>query len=164
MKILIAGTPGVGKTTLSTYLSSVYNIAHIDISPYIIEHKLYKSYSSEDDTFDFSAKVVRKHLKTKLNGDFIIDTHSPQIVKHFKFDYVFVIRLPISILTKRLEEREYRKEKVQCNVDCEVFNEVGFIAEKYFDSVRYIGSEDEDVDVQEQINDILRINKAQEIY
>lgn len=46
MKILISGTPGVGKSTLSRLLSSELNIEHVDLSEYIKQNNLYGSYNS----------------------------------------------------------------------------------------------------------------------
>lgn len=66
MKILIAGTPGVGKTTLLNKLSQKLNCKTFDISKFIIENKLYSDYDSEYDTYDFKIKNVRKALKVEL--------------------------------------------------------------------------------------------------
>lgn len=159
MKILVTGTPGVGKTTLSSYLSSILQIPHIDVSSLIIKNKLYDMYSEEDDTFDFSARKVRKHLKNVLLDDFIVETHTIEIIKKYKFDHVFIIRAPVSILTKRLSERGYKAEKIEANIDCEIFNEIGFLAEKYFDNVKYFGSEEIEVNIIEDVMKFLGLEK-----
>ena len=127
MKILIAETPEVGKTTLSKKLSTILNYNYIEMSPYIETNKLYDNYNDTFNTYEFNARKIRKSLKKDLKEktDFIIDTHTIEAVKCFVFDYIFVIRLSNDILYKILQYRGYKDNKIKENIECEIFNVVG---------------------------------------
>lgn len=122
MKILVTGTPGVGKTTFSKRIAERLGIHHVDITAYIKKHRLYESYDHSLNTFIFSENLVAEDLKHRLRNynSFIIDTHSPVIVKHVDFDKIVMLRCSTAVLKTRLEERGYSKEKIQENIECEI--------------------------------------------
>lgn len=126
MKILIAGTPCTGKTTLAKSLSQKLKLEHIDLSDFIESQSIYSNYNKELDTYEFSAKKVRKALEQYLKDmtDFIIDTHCVSAVKYLSFDHVFVLRVPNDILYKRLFLRKYSEDKIRENIECEIFGVV----------------------------------------
>ncbi|EOB13715.1 Adenylate kinase isoenzyme 6 [Nosema bombycis CQ1] len=109
MKILITGTPGVGKTTLSKKISEISTIKHIDLSKFIKENQLYDSYDKEFDTHIFNEKTVKRELKKELDtlSSFIIDTHSPECVSFIDFDQIYILKVENSVLYSRLKERGY---------------------------------------------------------
>ncbi|WUR04129.1 adenylate kinase isoenzyme 6-like protein [Vairimorpha necatrix] len=123
MKILITGTPGAGKSTLSNEISHLYNIPHIDISKYIKENKLYDSKDHKLDTLIFDKDNVRNHLLEYLQDkeSFIIDTHSPLLVDFIKFDFTFLVKVSTEVLYTRLRQRGYSKMKIKENINCEIF-------------------------------------------
>lgn len=123
MKILVTGTPGVGKTRFADIISKRLGLLHLDITAHIKNHKLYESYDEELSTYIFSESVVAEHLKKHHSNthSLIIDTHSPSIVKYFDFDMIILIRCEIAELRRRLAERGYSKKKITENIDCEIF-------------------------------------------
>lgn len=126
MKILVAGTPGTGKTTLSKRLSQELGCEHVDISKLIEEKRAYIIYNKNLDTYEFDVEVVTQTLKQHLinKKNFIIDTHSVEVVRSIAFDYIFVLRVSNSILYKRLLLRKYPKKKIEENIECEIFGVV----------------------------------------
>lgn len=127
MKILVTGTPGVGKTTLSGMLAEAHGIEHIDITKYIRANRIYESYDRRLDSLVFDEDTVARHLDEYVRSmhSFIIDTHSPAVATGIMFDYVFHVVCDTSILADRLEARGYSKYKVEKNLECEIFDVIG---------------------------------------
>ncbi len=140
MKILIAGTPGVGKTTLSKLIAEKLQIEHIDISQFIIDRKIYDSYDQALDSKVFDEDIVINELNkyTKNKNSFIIDTHSPIVAIDISFDYIFQLVCDTKILGERLEQRKYSKEKIDENIQSEIFNVIGEELEEYFTNDVYL--------------------------
>ncbi|KAK1350987.1 AAA domain-containing protein [Hamiltosporidium tvaerminnensis] len=126
MKILICGTPGVGKSFISKKLHVDFLWPHIDLSEYIKSKKLYDEYDQRYDTFTFKSKKVRNSLNKYLQPleSYIIDTHTPEIVCKIKFDIIFILKSSLNVLRQRYEIREYSEEKIQENLMCEIMNVV----------------------------------------
>lgn len=164
MKILVTGTPGVGKTTFSKNISSIFNIPHIDITEYIKDNNLYEEYNAELNTLEFEEEVVREHLKDYINNksydSFIIDTHSPSVADEFKFDFIFQLRCDLKELIERLEKRNYSERKIQENYECEIFDAVGGELEDYFEDEKIIlvnGGTKEIEDIEFTTEDAVKI-------
>ena len=126
MKILIAGTPGTGKTTLSRLVSRELGYEHIDVSEFIESQRVYESYNSRLDTYEFDLKKVERALRRHLSRkkEFIVETHCADTVRRVAFDHVFVLRVPNDELYVRLRQRKYSEEKIRENIECEIFGEV----------------------------------------
>lgn len=123
MKILITGTPGVGKTTISRVIAEKCNIKHVEVSKYIKENELYEEYDKEFDTLVFNEETVQESLERYLKDveGFIIDTHSPECVSFIDFDRIYILKVENDILFKRLKERGYNSNKIRENINCEIF-------------------------------------------
>lgn len=136
MKILVTGTPGVGKTTISRKISETYQIEHIDITAYIKASKIYEGYDRKLDSLVFDEDRVIDHLNKYVEGkeSFIIDTHSPVVAVDIKFDYIFHVVCDNSVLGDRLEARGYSQYKIEKNLESEIFNVIGEEIEEYFDT------------------------------
>lgn len=123
MKILITGTPGAGKTTLSKEIHELYKIPYIEVSSYIIQNNLYKGKSKKFDSSLFDDNVVREHFKNYLKdkNSFIIDTHSPSVFDFINFDLSYVLKVSTDVLYTRLRQRGYKNSKIKENISCEIF-------------------------------------------
>lgn len=136
MKILVTGTPGVGKTTISKKLSEMCGIEHIDITDYIKSNKVYESYDERLSSLVFDEDHVIDHLNKYIEDkdSFIIDTHSPVVAIDITFDYIFHVKCDTSVLGDRLEARGYSQYKIEKNLESEIFNVIGEEIEEYFDA------------------------------
>lgn len=136
MKVLVAGTPGVGKTTFSRAAADELKIEHIDISEYIRSERLYDEYDPELDTNIFDVDRVREHLgrRTGAMDSFIIDTHSPAVAAGIGFDFIFHLKCSTAVLHQRLCDRGYSGAKVSENIECECLDMVGEELEENFDT------------------------------
>ncbi|ADM12416.1 putative nucleotide kinase [Encephalitozoon intestinalis ATCC 50506] len=145
MKILVTGTPGVGKTTFSLDISKRFGIPHVEMSRYIEENNLYEEYSETYKSLLFDDEVVRKSLEGYLLGkeSYIIDTHSCGMAANIAFDLVFLMKAPVEVLYKRLKERGYDEDKIKENIECEIFGVVEEEVEGLFgDNYHTIGEEE----------------------
>ncbi|KAL6122859.1 hypothetical protein NUSPORA_00120 [Nucleospora cyclopteri] len=126
-KLLITGTPGVGKSYLAKKISEKYNIEHIDISSLIKSKRLYEKYDEKYDTYEFDDEYVAVFLNDycREKNSFIIDTHSPSVAMDIKFDYIFHIKCDWEVLRRRLKNRKYSELKIEENIDVESFDEIG---------------------------------------
>lgn len=137
--ILIVGTPGTGKTSLSKKLEkNLEGYKRIELSKAIKKHKLYKEWDDEMGASIFDEKLVRNYLKGQLNKynskniGIILDFHSVSFLKKKWFDLVFCLNTETHILFDRLEKRGYSQEKVRENVECEIFKVVRYDAAEIF--------------------------------
>ena len=128
MKILIvSGTPGTGKTTVSQNLLNNLNAKVISLNELAISEKLIINYDIERETSVINEKkLVRYVIKliehyNKLDLEFlIIESHFSDIVPGQYIDYVIILRCDPDELSIRLKKRGYKNEKIRENVQSEI--------------------------------------------
>lgn len=121
MRILITGTPGVGKTTISTKISFLLKISYINVNSLILNLKLYSKYDPHSRSYIINVKKTKTILSQILNvlRDVILDHHEPSIIPT-EMDLVIVLRINPKVLLERLLLRGYPKSKVAENVEAEL--------------------------------------------
>lgn len=120
--IIITGTPGVGKTCVSTKVAKLLGFTHINISKFAIEKKLTLEHDDEMDCFIIDERRIRRKLKRMLtSGGYIVEYHSCGFLPKNLFDAVFVLKAGTSDLHTRLTERGYSDSKITENIECEIF-------------------------------------------
>jgi adenylate kinase len=127
--IIIAGTPGTGKTTIAKLLAKKINGLHIDVSRYVIDNKLYIDYDEKRLSYVIDEERTVNALKNiiaKSDKPVIIDTHYPEIIPPEIVDYVFVLRTHPRILEERLKRKNWPMNKVRENVMAEILSIVTY--------------------------------------
>mmetsp|Transcript_16137 Transcript_16137/g.41776 ORF Transcript_16137/g.41776 Transcript_16137/m.41776 type:complete len:175 (-) Transcript_16137:159-683(-) len=120
--ILVTGTPGVGKTTLCEAIAEATSLRHVELSKLVREEKLYREWDDEMDCSIFDEEMVCDALDPILeNGGVVLDFHSSSFMDDTWFDMALVLRADTSMLFSRLEKRHYPQEKIQGNVEAEIF-------------------------------------------
>mmetsp|Transcript_23651 Transcript_23651/g.55137 ORF Transcript_23651/g.55137 Transcript_23651/m.55137 type:complete len:175 (-) Transcript_23651:41-565(-) len=120
--ILVTGTPGVGKTSFCEALVATSRLTHLEVAKLIKDEKLYKEWDDEMDCSIFEEEMVLDHLEPLLEqGGQLVDFHSAGFLPAELFDLVIVLRADTSTLFARLEKRRYPEEKIQENVQAEIF-------------------------------------------
>lgn len=140
MKLLVTGTPGVGKTTLSSLIAKKDSISAINIGDLIKNLSLYSRVSKKYDTLIYDPAKVKKALNKRIEGmsSFVIDTHDPESVSFIDFDLIVVMKMDCKTLSARYRQRGYSERKAAENLEAEIMEVV------YNDVIEYMLGEDVD--------------------
>jgi len=124
--ILVTGTPGVGKTTVSNKLASKLDALHISITELVKKQKLIISVDEERQTLIADTEKVSKQLQeilAKTEGDIIIEGHyAVDVVPKKDVNTVFVLRRDPLELKGALEKRGYTEKKLWENLAAEILD------------------------------------------
>ena len=130
--ILVTGTPGVGKTSLCSLLESQlpedYNIEgfqYVKLAELVKTKKLYKNWNQEHDVPEFDEDLVCDELEPIMAaGGVILEFHSCDFFPERWFQLVVLLRCDNTNLFDRLQERGYKQNKIDENIECEIFGEL----------------------------------------
>ncbi|MCP9261241.1 AK6 [Dirofilaria immitis] len=154
--LLVTGTPGTGKTTLSETLAEKLGFDYINCSKEIIDNNLYSEYDEELDSHILNEDKLLDHIEYEMtfaeiirspkhfflqqqdrmnseNGGCIVDYHGSDFFPERWFDFVFVLRCNNTLLYDRLSARGYSDKKIQENIECEIFGSLLEEAEESYD-------------------------------
>ena len=124
--ILVTGTPGVGKTTVSTKLAAKLGANYISINELVKTENLVISEDKRRKTLIADTTKVSKRLEqilAKSEKTTIIEGHyAVEVVPKNVITIVFVLRRNPYELKKTLEQRGYSENKVNENVTAEILD------------------------------------------
>ncbi|MCL5011606.1 MAG: adenylate kinase family protein [Candidatus Marsarchaeota archaeon] len=114
MKLVITGTPGTGKSSISRELSKITGWPLFELN------KLAEPYD-KDGSVDLKKLRIKTLEKIKGKRDFIVEGH---LACEFRIpsDAVIVLRCKPEVLDKRLKKRDYSDIKVRENVLAEALD------------------------------------------
>ncbi|CAI2730048.1 unnamed protein product [Schistosoma spindalis] len=119
--ILITGTPGTGKTTISKEVSRRSSLNYISINDVAKEEELYDGYDEANQCHILDEDRILDELEDVMSsGGQIVDYHSCEFFPERWFDAVFVLRTDNTVLYPRLTSRNYSSEKVSDLIHCEI--------------------------------------------
>lgn len=127
MIILLSGSVGTGKTTISNILKGFlpnFTVVHLNekIKPFII------SYDREVETYDFDLDkfltFIEDLLKTARNNNenLILEGHFAHFIDPNLVDYLFIISRNLTDLKEEYIKRGYNSRKIRENLEVESFN------------------------------------------
>lgn len=125
--IIITGTPGCGKSTLSLSLSRVVDLKTklFDISEFAKKEDIFESYDEARKSHVIDEEELLNRLEAPLReGGCIIDWHCNDIFPERLIDLVIVLQCGTSSLYDRLKARSYHESKIQENIDAEIMSVV----------------------------------------
>jgi len=124
--ILITGTPGVGKTTVSRSLASKLDAIYISLAELVKRERLISGVDKARGTLIADTDRVSKRVQEIIKSsecDVIVDGHYAVDVVATKDVYmVFVLRQDPSELKGVLENREFNERKLWENLAAEILD------------------------------------------
>ena len=137
MKIILSGTPGVGKHTIATTLSSLFdNVPIVDINKIILSEDLLIPSQRENHDVDIqkSFDFLTLLLSKKEYHDSIIIGHlAPYVIDPLLVDLVVILRRSPYELRKIYEDRSYSQTKISDNIVAEILGIISYDALKTFE-------------------------------
>ena len=145
--IIVTGSVGTGKTTLSRKLAEKLNFEYIDVnkiinkisegydkkrkSKIIDTDKLNKNLINEISNIKKSNKKTinkknplnnNKKSTKKIKNGVVVDSHLSHYLPKRCVDLCIVTKCSLKILERRLKKRKYNKNKIRENLDAEIFD------------------------------------------
>jgi adenylate kinase len=124
--ILVTGTPGVGKTTVSHKLASKLDAMYVGVTELVKKQKLVTSVDEDRQTLVADTEKVSKQLQQILantEGRVIIEGHYVvDVVSKKDVNTVFVLRRDPRELKSALETRGYEEKKLWENLAAEILD------------------------------------------
>jgi adenylate kinase len=124
--ILVTGTPGVGKTTVSQKLAAKLDAAYIGITDFVKNKKLITRRDENKQTLIVDTEKISKQLQEildKSESSIIIEGHYVvDVVSKKDVNAVFVLRRDPRELKRILEKRGYVEKKLWENLTAEILD------------------------------------------
>lgn len=121
--LIITGTPGTGKSTLAKFLARTLGWKRLDVAkhyPTIAIRYNQKKHCYDVDVEKFTKLVVEKSNQAKRG--LIVDTHIAHYLPPKLVNLCIVLTCSdLKELQRRLEKRNYSQNKIQENVQAEIF-------------------------------------------
>jgi adenylate kinase len=168
--IVVTGTPGVGKTSLSILLTDQLNekfalqlstfnrtFQYINVGKLVVDKKLYKDWNEDFDVPEFDDNMIINELTDYIpDGGYILDFHSSYFFPEDWVDLVVLIRCNNTVLFDRLKERGYTEKKIKENIECEILEVTADDVYENYDKNKVIELHNEKVeDMQTNIDEII---------
>jgi len=136
--IIISGTPGCGKTSVSKEISKLIDAKIISLNELATSRKFSFDFDKERKTYIVDFKIflpyVLKKIEKikKINPQFLIlESHFSDVIPEKYMDYGFILRCDPDELFKRLEKKNFELKKIIENVQTEILgNCVNFFIQK----------------------------------
>lgn len=124
--LIITGTPGVGKSSVSEPLASRIDARSISLGALVEKEELHVEVDRKRETLVADMKRVRERVEDMIAnsvGDIVVEGHyAVDIVPPEDVHLVFVLRRDPQELERVLRERLYGEEKVRENLAAEILD------------------------------------------
>ena len=119
MRLLVTGTPGVGKTAVSKELGKRLKCKVVNEMEFALKEGI-GTWDGIENELEVPVKKLENNLNRylKKQDNVIVEGHLLCETK-LKVDFAVVIRLHPEVLEVRLENKGYRPDKIMDNVFCE---------------------------------------------
>jgi len=135
MRILVTGTPGTGKTTISLALSKKLGVPYINLNELILASGQV-SWNQLSNTFDVldpeKVSAMLNEEVRKISGC-VCETLAVELLDSSIIDKVVILRRDPYLLWNELQKRGWPLSKVASNVLSELLNVISYAARDLFD-------------------------------
>ena len=142
LKIIVSGTPGVGKHTISLELSKLLNgFPILDINKVILTENLFINSSEFEAEIDVTKvyNSLKLLLSTKEYVNAIIVGHlAPYVLDPLLIDFVVILRRNPFELKRIYEKRAYSEKKISDNLISEILGIISYDFLKKFNKKNII--------------------------
>lgn len=118
--IIVTGTPGTGKTTISRRLAEEIGARYIPLTQHVSSLRLYSRVDSRRNSKVIDLRRTRAELRRILAKDdetIVVDSHVPDVVAPKRLvQRVIVLRCHPKLLESRLRAKNWNRRKVQENL------------------------------------------------
>ena len=127
MAIIVTGTPGTGKTTYARDLAKKLHYEYLDLKEFGQAALAMVGRDTQRDADIIDEKKLVAALKRAIqkNPRVVIDGHFSHEIPPKYVEKCVVMRCAINELRKRLDARGYKKEKIEENIQAEIFDTCG---------------------------------------
>mmetsp|Transcript_54381 Transcript_54381/g.125291 ORF Transcript_54381/g.125291 Transcript_54381/m.125291 type:complete len:182 (-) Transcript_54381:445-990(-) len=124
--ILVAGTPGTGKSaTAMAVASQLPQMSHVEIGALVRDKQLHDGWDDELQCYILDEDRICDELEeTMERGGALVDFHGADLFPERWFDLVVVLRTDNGVLYPRLEKRGYSQRKLAENMEAEIMQVV----------------------------------------
>ncbi len=158
--IVISGTPGTGKTSVSKKISEIIETSLISLNELAISEKFTLKYDEKRKTHVIDIDKIIPYIIEQINNlkkenveYLIIEGHFADIIPDDLINFAIILRCEPDELYNRLKNRGYQIEKIRENIQAEILgNSINYMIQKQIKSPIY------EIDTSKQnINSIARI-------
>ncbi|RLF08104.1 MAG: hypothetical protein DRJ97_08365 [Thermoprotei archaeon] len=133
--IVVTGTPGTGKTTLTSVLAARLKAFHVDVPELVEREALYRGVDKRRRAKIVNLPQVRNRIRElawKESRLLLVSSHVPDVVWRRDVKKVVVLRLDPRELKRRLEDLKWPLQKVRENVASEALGTCFEEAAQYY--------------------------------
>jgi adenylate kinase len=158
--VLITGTPGTGKTTVSRIVAEKLGTSLLAVNDLVDEKHIYNGVDAEKGykvvDLDALSNEIKVIIENSDNDHVIVEGHLAHEFSSDNVDLVIVLRARPDILRKRLDKRDWSDSKVYENLEAEALDICTFEAvEIHGKKVNELDTSD--IDVKEVADIIIEI-------
>lgn len=157
--IVLTGTPGVGKTSVSKLLSDILKARLIDVDQVVREEHLILGYdrNRDSDIVDITSLSNRiVDLIQMADEVVIVEGHyASELVPKRYVSNVIILRRDPNDLEKKLRDKGFNEKKIRENVLAEILDVCLIDATERHSLEKLIEVDTTDKDVEETVNEIL---------
>ncbi len=136
MLIVVAGTPGTGKSSLASLLTRKLNIPYNSLTEIILYKGAWCEYDWRRRSFLIDPPVALRAVSewVRDKGSLLLETHDVELLWEAGLEpyLVIVLRTRPSILYTRLSRRGWPRAKIVENLEAELVGVVAIQAREYY--------------------------------
>ena len=117
MRLCISGTPATGKTTIAKLLAKKLKWKLIELNKLAEDKNLYCGYDRKRNVKIVDIEKVKKDVEGLKEKNLIIESH---YAHYMPCNLVIILRVNPAEMRKRGEEKGWKKEKMEENLEAEI--------------------------------------------